>query len=62
MDALERNGYRRCAIRKAFTKYGKPSETHTAADDNHKAFLPYVKGTTDKISSMLTKYGIKTVF
>ena len=58
--ALERNGYNRDAICKAFKETGKLSETPTPDDNNHRAFLLYVKGTTDKISSMLRKYGIKT--
>ena len=46
---------------KHLKKTGKLSETPTA-EDNHRALLPNVKGTTDTINSMLRKYGIKTVF
>ena len=63
-DALQRNGYNRDAIHKAFKKTVKPSETLKAEDNNHRAFLPYVKTTIDKISkisSVSTTYEMGTI-
>ena len=50
------------AICKSFKKTENASETPTTEDNNHRAFLLHIKGTTIKISNMLMKYGIITVF
>ena len=49
--------------------YGKYHETRTRSNTDEtqkpsrsRAFLPYVKGVTDRISKMLNKFDIKTIF
>ncbi|XP_063391231.1 uncharacterized protein LOC134676779 [Cydia fagiglandana] len=53
---LERNGYRGRMKR-------KPKRTERHPEVNRQpAFLPYVKGITDKIGAVLKKFSIKTVY
>lgn len=54
---LQKNGYRtngRC--KRHLRKHRKPSVERQAA------FLPYVRGVTDRIANVLNRYSIKTVF
>jgi hypothetical protein len=64
-EILMKNGYGREEIRKTISRRlrasPRPSE-NDEVDTKKKAYLPYIRGTTDKISRLLSKYDIKTIF
>ena len=65
-DALMSNGYSNKTVIDAITKASSKSltlEEQTKEDDTlPMAFLPYVKGTTDRIGRLLARVNIKTVY
>ncbi|XP_050549769.1 uncharacterized protein LOC126910700 [Spodoptera frugiperda] len=57
MKVLRSNGYRIAKHKK------KPTNRHRRCEvERQPAFMPYVKGVTDKVANILHKYAIKTVF
>ncbi|KAK4873011.1 hypothetical protein RN001_015040 [Aquatica leii] len=60
--ALQQNGFSKNHIRRAL----RPRRNNNTEEDENKpdatAFLPYIKGTTDKISKVLKKHNIQTIF
>ncbi|KAK4887865.1 hypothetical protein RN001_004136 [Aquatica leii] len=60
--ALQQNGFSKNHIRRAL----RPRRNNGTEEDENKpdatAFLPYIKGTTDKISKVLKKHNIQTIF
>jgi hypothetical protein len=61
-EALQANGYANYTINKAFNNMPKQSVEETTEDPISTAFLPYVRGSTDRISRLLRRHNIKTVF
>lgn len=60
----KQNGYKKYVIVKSLKKQGltkKPTNLPEEVKKEKLAVLPYVKGSTDKIGSVLRKYNIKTV-
>jgi hypothetical protein len=58
---LTQNNFSNTSINKAINQKPKTNTEHQ--DEGHtKIFLPYIKGTTDKIQKTLKKHKIKTVF
>lgn len=55
------NGYQQNRITKLIQKETPPKNQDTE-ENNGMALLPYIKGTTDKISKILHKHNIKTAF
>ena len=61
-EALQQNGYNEQFIKKA-TKQQKKSTTEKEKEEfKSVAYLPYVKGTTDRIGRILNKNNIRTIF
>ncbi|KAJ9574561.1 hypothetical protein L9F63_008272 [Diploptera punctata] len=61
--ALLANGYPEHAVKRVFKRAGNaPSTLEKKEQTLGTAFLPYVQGTTDKISRVLQKHQIKTIF
>jgi hypothetical protein len=58
---FRRNGYSDSKIDRAFKK---DEERHNKDDKNedHKVFLPYVQGMTDRIACLLKNKNIRTIF
>ena len=63
-NILLMNGYSQYNIEKSIYKHLNPPANEKPKFDNNqpKAFLPYIKGVTDKISKVLRKDNIHTVF
>ncbi|XP_046395470.1 uncharacterized protein LOC124162815 [Ischnura elegans] len=65
-NILMKTGYRRREIRTAISrklsKKDSRMEEEKTEEQQKKPFLPYIKGVTDKISRILHKHQIKTVF
>lgn len=59
--ALMKNGYTQKAIQQSL-RPPKPKNEEISEEPKGKAYLPYVKGTTDKISNILRKHKIDTIF
>jgi hypothetical protein len=63
-NALLKNGFDRSDILKAWNR--NPGDKKAASKDKERAlgtaFLPYVKGTTDRIRKILSKENINTIF
>lgn len=62
MDVFKKNGYKRHQGIKAFKKVENPMNKHHRDDYTGTVHLPYIRGTTDKISHILRKNNIKTTF
>ena len=65
--ALRENGFSKKVIEKAFSRKPNVEQTDLLAISSDEkpegwAFLPYVRGTTDKISKILRQHNIKTIF
>jgi hypothetical protein len=58
------NGYTNYQIKKAFRSTFNPKSTNSSSSSPPLALisLPYIQGTTDHISKILTKKNIKTIF
>lgn len=62
-DAFENNRYDINILENLCKMFKKWEQTPTTEDDRQDSiFLPYIRGTTEKISTMLRKFYIKTVF
>ncbi|XP_077778802.1 uncharacterized protein LOC144326219 [Podarcis muralis] len=60
-NVLIANGYQQNRVTKLIQKETPPKNQDTE-ENNGIALLPYIKGTTDKISKILHKHNIKTAF
>lgn len=60
-EAFQKNGYTTSQIHAALNKK-KPTTEETEENRTNKVILPYIKGTTDKISKTLKKHNIRTIF
>ncbi|XP_059049894.1 uncharacterized protein LOC131844916 [Achroia grisella] len=58
---LRNNGYN-IDISRWRHKHNKSSRPKSCKVERQKTFLPYIKGVTDKISRLLSKYSVDTVF
>nr|XP_060617816.1 uncharacterized protein LOC132767173 [Anolis sagrei ordinatus] len=59
--ALQANGYSTSDIRRA----ARPRTSHESQDEDPprgKVFLPYIKGTTDRIGKLMRKHNIQTIY
>nr|XP_060632240.1 uncharacterized protein LOC132775540 [Anolis sagrei ordinatus] len=59
--ALQANGYSTSDIRRA----ARPRTSHESKDEDPprgKVFLPYIKGTTDRIGKLMRKHNIQTIY
>lgn len=61
-SALKSNGYTTKEIKKAVQNAKQPPKPNNETKQIATAYLPYIKGTTDKISRIISKHNIKTVF
>ena len=61
-DVFLSNGYHAHQMRRAFAKTEKPRHLKEKKVGEHKAFLPYIQGVTDKIAKHLKKKSIDSVF
>ena len=61
-DSLERNGYERKTINRVINNKPRPQTIDATLPHKFRAFLPYIQNTTDKISRLLRKHNINTVF
>jgi hypothetical protein len=63
-DALAANGYSNYTISKAFNRKAYRDEESTKEKEKPRAtaYLPYVRGTTDRISRILKPHNISTIF
>ena len=63
-NILHQNGYNKKQILRNISKVENPNTTTSPLDPDtqHKTFLPYIKGVTDKIGNILQKYDIKPIY
>ncbi|XP_018401736.1 PREDICTED: uncharacterized protein LOC108778909 [Cyphomyrmex costatus] len=65
-ETLQRNGYNKEDVNRTINKHRsgtKKSDTEqTQKEKRRLSFLPYIKGTTDRIGRILNKHNIRTIF